>query len=92
MTHRILITIMLSSPTHTHTLYTASSAVASKYDELDILYASVAKVISDGLSLSEKASTLGLSQLQCTLMVLKAPCNNDPCYIDRWGCSVVYTL
>ncbi|XP_064401908.1 transformation/transcription domain-associated protein-like isoform X2 [Halichondria panicea] len=62
----------------------ASSAVASKYDELDILYASVAKVISDGLSLSEKASTLGLSQLQCTLMVLKAPCNNDPCYIDRF--------
>jgi len=48
-----------------------------------MLYAGVARVISDGLSSFEKATTLSTSQLQCTLMVLKAACNNDPCYIDR---------
>lgn len=61
----------------------ASSSVASKHEELEMLYAGVARVISDGLSSFEKATTLSTSQLQCTLMVLKAACNNDPCYIDR---------
>lgn len=74
--HTIIITIL--------SIFVASSSVASKYDELDALYASIAKVVSEGLSSCEKASNLSLSQLQCTIMVLKAACNNDPCYIDRW--------
>ena len=69
-----------------------SSSVASKHEELEMLYASVARVVSDGLSSFEKASSISsisTSQLQCTLMVLKAACNNDPCYIDRFSGSVV---
>ena len=66
-----------------HPLPPASSSVASKHEELEMLYASVARVVSDGLSSFEKASSISTTQLQCTLMVLKAACNNDHCYIDR---------
>ena len=75
-----------------HPLPPASSSVASKHEELEMLYASVARVVSDGLSSFEKASSISsisTSQLQCTLMVLKAACNNDPCYIDRLSGSVI---
>ena len=61
----------------------ASSSVSSTHEELEMLYASVARVVSDGLSSFEKGSSISTTQLQCTLMVLKAACNNDHCYIDR---------
>ena len=41
--------------------------------------------LSLSLLLSVRASTLNTTSLQCTLMVLKAACNNDPCYIDRYA-------
>ena len=68
--------------TFMHT-YTAASPVSSKHEELESLYASVNHVITEGLSNFEKATTLNLPQLQCTLLILKAACNNDPTYIDR---------
>ena len=59
--------------------------MASKHEELELLYSSVCKVVTEGLQSFEKSASLNLPQLQCTLMVLKAACNNDPCYIDRCG-------
>ena len=53
-------------------------------EELEPLYSSMAKVITDGLLSFEKNSTLNLSQLQCTLMILKAASTNNPSYMDRW--------
>ena len=63
--------------------YTASSTVSSKHEELESLYSSVGRVITEGLTSFEKASTLNMPQLQCTLLILKAACNNDSTYIDR---------
>ena len=61
----------------------ASAALASKLEELEPLYASVVRVVNEGLSTFEKATTLNTSSLHGVLMVLKAACSNDPCYIDR---------
>ena len=61
----------------------ASAALASKLEELEPLYASVVRVVNEGLTNFEKATTLNTSSLHCVLMVLKAACSNDPCYIDR---------
>ncbi|OQR70315.1 Transformation/transcription domain-associated protein-like [Tropilaelaps mercedesae] len=54
-----------------------------KYEELDHLYAQVFKVVSDGLSNYEKQVVANPPQLFGTLMILKAACVNNPCYIDR---------
>ena len=77
----------ISVDTSMHTCFDsliASSPVAAKHEELDHLYVGVAKVINEGLSVFERNSSLNLVQLQCSLMLLKAACNNDPCYIDRY--------
>jgi hypothetical protein len=58
--------------------------VSSKHEELESLYASVNHVVTEGLTNFEKATALNLPQLQCTLLILKAACNNDPTYIDRF--------
>ncbi|XP_076468689.1 transformation/transcription domain-associated protein-like isoform X2 [Babylonia areolata] len=60
-----------------------SSNVASKYEELENLYASVSKVIYEGLTNYEKAPNGSPSQLFSTLMILKAACQNNVAYIDR---------
>ena len=70
----------------------ASSPVSSKHEELESLYASVNHVITEGLTNFEKATALNLPQLQCTLLILKAACNNDPTYIDRSVFSLSLSL
>lgn len=60
-----------------------TSNVASKHDELDSLYQSVNKTIHDGLNNYEKNTGANPSSLFSTLMILKAACLNNPCYIDR---------
>ena len=62
----------------------ATAALASKLEELEPLYGSVVRIINDGLSNFEKSATLNTVPLHCVLMILKAACNNDPCYIDRY--------
>ncbi len=60
-----------------------SSTVASKHEELEQLYASVGKVIYEGLNTYEKNPSAAPSTLFGTLMMLKAACINNPSYIDR---------
>jgi len=61
-----------------------SSSVASKHEELDQLYAAVGKVIYEGLAGYEKNAQAPPSSLFGTLMMLKAACINNACYIDRY--------
>ncbi|TMS22538.1 Transformation/transcription domain-associated protein [Larimichthys crocea] len=61
-----------------------SSTVASKYEELECLYAAVSKVIYEGLTNYEKAtSNTNPTQLFGTLMILKSACSYNASYIDR---------
>jgi len=60
----------------------SSPTVPTEHEELDSLYNSMLKVVNDGLVSFEKSSSLHLSSLQCTLMVLKAACTNNPGYMD----------
>lgn len=60
-----------------------SSPAASKYEELETLYAAVGKFISDGLTTYEKTTSATPNSLFGTLMMLKAACTNNPGYIDR---------
>lgn len=52
--------------------------MACKYEELEVLYSKVGKVIYEGLS-NEKNFPSGLFS---TLMILKAACINNSSYID----------
>ena len=76
--HMLLSHLMSYFPTEP-----ATSNVASKYKELECLYACVSKVVYEGLTNYEKASNGSPSQLFGTLMILKASCMHNPCYIDR---------
>ncbi|XP_076072619.1 transformation/transcription domain-associated protein-like isoform X5 [Mytilus galloprovincialis] len=77
--HTLLSRLMSFFPTEP-----ATSNVASKYEELECLYACVSKVVYEGLTAYEKATTAGSpSQLFSTLMILKAACMHNQCYIDR---------
>ncbi|XP_060086157.1 transformation/transcription domain-associated protein-like [Ylistrum balloti] len=76
--HSLLSRLMSFFPTEPVT-----SNVASKYEELECLYACVSKVVYEGLTNYEKASTGSPSQLFSTLMILKAACMHNHCYIDR---------
>uniref|UniRef100_A0AAY5KGU4 Transformation/transcription domain-associated protein n=1 Tax=Esox lucius TaxID=8010 RepID=A0AAY5KGU4_ESOLU len=61
-----------------------TSTVASKYEELECLYAAVGKVIYEGLTSYEKAtSSANPTQLFGTLMILKSACSYNSSYIDR---------
>ncbi|CAG2064327.1 unnamed protein product [Timema podura] len=60
-----------------------TSNVASKYEELENLYASVGKVVFEGLANYEKNQQASPSSLYGTLMMLKAACVNNQSYIDR---------
>ncbi|CAG9853589.1 unnamed protein product [Phyllotreta striolata] len=55
--------------------------LSCKYEELDVLYATVGKAILDGLSSYEKKENP--SSLFGTVMILKAVCANNQSYIDR---------
>jgi transformation/transcription domain-associated protein len=66
--------------------------VASKHEELEQLYAAVGKVIYEGLAGYEKNSTAPPSSLFGTLMMLKAACINNACYIDRLITSFMRVL
>ncbi|XP_048350103.1 transformation/transcription domain-associated protein [Sphaerodactylus townsendi] len=76
--HSLLSRLMSTFPTEPST-----SSVASKYEELECLYAAVGKVIYEGLTNYEKATNANPSQLFGTLMILKSACSNNPSYIDR---------
>ena len=66
--------------------------MSSKHEELESLYACVSKVVYEGLSNYEKATSGSPSQLFGTLMILKAACLHNPCYIDRLITSFMRVL
>uniref|UniRef100_A0A1A8ABB8 Transformation/transcription domain-associated protein n=1 Tax=Nothobranchius furzeri TaxID=105023 RepID=A0A1A8ABB8_NOTFU len=77
--HSLLSRLMSIFPTEPST-----STVASKYEELECLYAAVGKVIYEGLTNYEKATTnTNPTQLFGTLMILKSACSYNASYIDR---------
>ncbi|KAM3859386.1 transformation/transcription domain-associated protein isoform 3-T3 [Diretmus argenteus] len=77
--HSLLSRLMSIFPTEPST-----STVASKYEELECLYAAVGKVIYEGLTNYEKAtSSANPTQLFGTLMILKSACSYNASYIDR---------
>ncbi|NP_001158350.1 transformation/transcription domain-associated protein [Oryzias latipes] len=77
--HSLLSRLMSIFPTEPST-----SNVASKYEELECLYAAVGKVIYEGLTNYEKAtSNTNPTQLFGTLMILKSACSYNASYIDR---------
>ncbi|XP_053269961.1 transformation/transcription domain-associated protein isoform X1 [Pleuronectes platessa] len=77
--HSLLSRLMSIFPTEPST-----STVASKYEELECLYAAVGKVIYEGLTNYEKAtSNTNPTQLFGTLMILKSACSYNASYIDR---------
>ncbi|XP_028989558.1 transformation/transcription domain-associated protein isoform X1 [Betta splendens] len=77
--HSLLSRLMSIFPTEP-----SSSTVASKYEELECLYAAVGKVIYEGLTNYEKAtSNTNPTQLFGTLMILKSACSYNASYIDR---------
>ncbi|XP_054454287.1 transformation/transcription domain-associated protein isoform X2 [Anoplopoma fimbria] len=77
--HSLLSRLMSIFPTEPGT-----STVASKYEELECLYAAVGKVIYEGLTNYEKATTnTNPTQLFGTLMILKSACSYNASYIDR---------
>lgn len=77
--HNLLSRLMSYFPTEPTT-----STVASKYEELESLYSSVNKVVLEGLTNYEKITPPPSPQVIFgTIMILKAACMNNPCYIDR---------
>ncbi|KAL2078137.1 hypothetical protein ACEWY4_025822 [Coilia grayii] len=76
--HSLLSRLMSIFPTEL-----SSSNVASKHEELECLYAAVGKVIYEGLTNYEKATSANPTQLFGTLMILKSACSYNPSYIDR---------
>ncbi|XP_065923524.1 transformation/transcription domain-associated protein isoform X7 [Magallana gigas] len=76
--HGLLSRLMSFFPTEPVT-----SNVASKYEELECLYACVSKVVYEGLTNYEKSTNGSPTQLFSTLMILKAACMHNQCYIDR---------
>ena len=85
--HSLMSRLMNTFPTEP-----TNSQVASKYEELEQLYASVGKVIYEGLNQYDKNPTAPPSSLFGTLMMLKAACINNACYIDRLITSFMRVL
>ncbi|XP_035826346.1 transformation/transcription domain-associated protein isoform X2 [Aplysia californica] len=75
--HKLLMSLMSIFPTES-----ANCTVASKYEELEALYAHVSKLIYEGLTNYDKNNG-GSPSLFSTLMILKSACENNQCYIDR---------
>ncbi|XP_071518520.1 transformation/transcription domain-associated protein-like [Panulirus ornatus] len=78
LTHSLLARLMSVFPTEP-----TSATVASRYEELEDLYSRIAKIVFEGLTLYEKNANASPTSLFGTLMILKAACQNNPCYIDR---------
>ncbi|XP_027217728.2 transformation/transcription domain-associated protein isoform X2 [Penaeus vannamei] len=78
LTHTLLARLMSTFPTEP-----TSATVASRFEELEDLYARIAKIVFDGLTSYEKNANASPTSLFGTLMILKAACQNNPCYIDR---------
>ena len=85
--HSLMSRLMSQFPTEP-----LNSAVASKYEELEQLYAAVGKVIYEGLANYDKNPQAPPSSLFGTLMMLKAACINNACYIDRLISSFMRVL
>ena len=85
--HGLLSRLMTVFPTEP-----TNSSVASKHEELEGLYASVTKAVYEGLGAYERNATASSSTLLGTLMLLKAACSNNPCYIDRLITSFMRAL
>lgn len=71
--HGLLSRLMAIFPTDSH----------HKQEELETLYATVSKMIFEGLAAYDKDPQANPSSLFGTLMILKAACMNNPSYIDR---------
>lgn len=78
LVHAFLAKLMSIFPTEP-----PASTVASKYEELECLYACIGKFVFEGLANYEKNPTATPSTLFGTLMILKAACISNPAYIDR---------
>lgn len=78
LVHAFLAKLMSIFPTEP-----PASTVASKYEELECLYACIGKFVFEGLANYEKSPTASPSTLFGTLMILKAACVSNPAYIDR---------
>lgn len=76
--HTLMSRLMTQFPTEP-----TNSPVASKHEELTQLYASVGTVIQDGLGIFERNLQAPPASLFGTLMMLKAACISNACYIDR---------
>lgn len=79
--HSFMSKLMSLFPTEFPTSNSAA-ATACKYPELETLYTCVSKVVYEGMSTYE-ISSAGPQALLGSLMMLKAACANNPCYIDR---------
>ncbi|XP_058465654.1 transcription-associated protein 1 isoform X1 [Malaya genurostris] len=71
--HGLLTRLMAIFPTDSH----------HKHDEMETLYATISKMIFEGLATYEKNPQANPSTLFGTLMTLKAACTNNQSYIDR---------
>ncbi|KAK3867130.1 hypothetical protein Pcinc_027378 [Petrolisthes cinctipes] len=78
LTHSLLARLMSTFPTEP-----TSASVASRYEELEDLYSRIAKIVLEGLTSYEKNPSATPTSLFGTLMILKAACQNNTCYIDR---------
>ncbi|CAH2988559.1 unnamed protein product [Chilo suppressalis] len=79
LTHNLLAKLTALFPTEP-----SGAAQASKYEELETLYACVSKYAFEGLATYEKsAAGGGAGALLGPLMMLKACCTSSPAYIDR---------
>ncbi|CAH0749160.1 unnamed protein product [Diatraea saccharalis] len=79
LTHNLLAKLTALFPTEP-----SGAAQASKYEELETLYACVSKYAFEGLATYEKsAAGGGAGALLGPLMMLKACCTSSPSYIDR---------
>ncbi|KAL3270789.1 hypothetical protein HHI36_021313 [Cryptolaemus montrouzieri] len=75
--HALLTKLMSIFPTER-----TNSNVSCKYEELDVLYTTVGKVIHEGLNNYEKNAQANPSTLFGTIMILKAACASNHSYID----------
>jgi transformation/transcription domain-associated protein len=78
LVHGLLSRLMTLFPTEP-----LSSNVASQHEELNGLYATVSRVIHEGLEAFDKNPSAPTSNLFGTLMLLKAACVSNTCFIDR---------
>ena len=82
-THNLMTKLFSVFPTEYPSSSSVNNSGVTKHDELELLYTNVSKVIYEGLVNYEKMQTANPAALQGPIMMLKAACTNNPCYIDR---------